>query len=116
MKNGRLHTVKLEIEFHVMEDDLGRPFLYLEPRYGGPRWVFRAKPHDQKPGTVLFQAGAVFSFDLEPGTSVEEAEEIADYLNERLRTMHCTTIWEVLAHGPELDPGPSDKTSEPMVT
>jgi hypothetical protein len=71
-------TERADYSFTVKEWDDGSPWIMLEP-----------KREDLK---ILKPAKAFLGFDLMPGTSLEEAERIAHYLNSHIRSLACTTF------------------------
>jgi hypothetical protein len=63
-------------------------YLFKATEYAnGTPWITLV-PHE---GNIPLFENAVLGFDLRPSTSLQEAEKIADYLNQNLFLVNCTT-------------------------
>ncbi len=71
-------TDRADYLFAVKEGADGTPWIMLEPR--------------RQDLEVLRPRRSFLGLDLNPGTSLEEAGKIADYLNHRIRSVACTSF------------------------
>ena len=66
-------------QFVVKENLDGTPWIYLEPL---------------EPEQIKFPEGGFIGFNLPKGTELEEAETIADYLDQKIESVFLTTYGE----------------------
>lgn len=69
-----LKTERAEIRIAVKQDGDGAPFLMIEPTQG----------------TLNILSRAFLTFDMKPGTSLDEARKLADALNAGVRALAHT--------------------------
>ena len=56
---------------------------------GGETWIMTDPYHPEDRLKVLGESGFL-GFDLKPGTTYEQAQQIAKYLNDHLDSISCT--------------------------
>ena len=88
----KTHTHRGDYLFRVGEGAMGEPFIWLEARYGGPEFEIKVGGAEGEEPT--WRARAMITMELRPGTTLEQAEEVARYLNEHLGLVMLTTGWE----------------------
>ena len=87
------HTERMDCLFRVAEDGLGVPFIYMEPRHGGMKFFIKTKPNADS-GETLLKVSASFFFGLPTSTTLQQAENASQFLNENLEMFYCTTSWQ----------------------